>query len=409
MAKVVVLGGAGGIGSIAVRALAAVDDFAAIVAADARADAATAVATAIEDGRVTPATFDATDPASVAAVVAGADVVVNCVGPFYRFGPPVLQAVIGAGVPYVDVCDDLDATIAMLDLDGAARSAGVTAVLGMGNSPGLANLFVQLCATQLLDEALSADICHIHGGEPDEGAAVIKHRIHAMTNDVPLYVDGRHITVRMLEPSGQAFVQDTEFRDVGTFPVFPYPHPETITLPRHLPSLQRVTNLGVVFPYPYFELTMDMVRVGMCTETPLSVGGDVVVPREVAVAHILDQRPRLLAEAGVTGPGGCLKVVVSGRKDGEDHTYICSMSSTERGAGEGTGIPAALTAVLLQRGVIDPGPGVFPPEACVPVDDMLALAGQVVGAFGMGDGGIPLHIEHIGPDGARDELALSFG
>ena len=132
-------------------------------------------------------------------------------------------------------------------------------------------------------------------------------------------------------------------------------------------------------------------------------------PIEVAVAHIVNKRPHLLAEAGVTGPGGCLKVVVSGRKDGEDHTYICSMSSTERGAGEGTGIPVALGAILLQRGVVAPGPGVFPPEACVPVDDILALAGKIVPAFGMGEGGIPLHIDHIGPDGSSDELALAFG
>lgn len=203
----------------------------------------------------------------------------------------MLAATVAAGVSFVDVCDDLDATLAMLDLDGVARAAGVTAVLGMGNSPGLANIFVKLCADQFLDEVQSADICHIHGGEPAEGSAVVKHRIHAMTNDVPLFVDGHQVLVRMLEDSGQAFVVETEFRDVGTFPVYPYPHPETITLPRHLPSLKGVTNLGVVFPLSYFELTKDMVRVGMCSTEPLNVGDQVVTPIEIAVAHIVRERP----------------------------------------------------------------------------------------------------------------------
>lgn len=291
MARIVVLGGAGGIGSAAVRALTAVDDFAEIVAADVRFDAAEELAAELGDARVTAAAFDATDATSIAAAVRGADVVVNCVGPFYRFGPSVLAATVAAGVSFVDVCDDLDATLAMLDLDGVARAAGVTAVLGMGNSPGLANIFVKLCADQFLDEVQSADICHIHGGEPAEGSAVVKHRIHAMTNDVPLFVDGHQVLVRMLEDSGQAFVVETEFRDVGTFPVYPYPHPETITLPRHLPSLKGVTNLGVVFPLSYFELTKDMVRVGMCSTEPLNVGDQVVTPIEIAVAHIVRERP----------------------------------------------------------------------------------------------------------------------
>ena len=409
MARVVVLGGAGGIGSVAVKALTAVDDFDEIVVADARPEAAAGVVSELGDARLRAATFDAADAGSVGAVVDGADVVVNCVGPFYRFGPPVLEAVIAAGRPYVDVCDDLDATVRMLDLDGAAKAAGVTAVLGIGNSPGFANVFVKMCAEQLLDQVETADIMHIHGGEPEEGPAVVKHRIHAMTNDVPLFIDGRQIEVRQLEESGRAHVQEVDFRDVGRFPAYPYPHPETITLPRYIPGIRRVTNLGVVFPLSYFGLTQDMVRVGMCTEEPMAVGDQTVIPIEVAVAHIVKERPRLLAEAGVTGPAGCLRVAVSGTKDGERHTYVCSMSSTSRGAGEGTGIPAALAAILLHRGRIIGGPGVLPPEACVPVDEILTLAGEVVGAFGIGDGGgLPVHIEHIRPDGTTEDLSLSL-
>src|SRR5690606_38058477 len=143
-------------------------------------------------------------------------VVLNCVGPFYRFGPPTLAAAIDAGIGYVDICDDLSATRAMLALDADARAAGVTALIGMGNSPGLANIFVKLCAEQLLDEVTGADIMHIHGGEPDEGPAVIKHRVHAMVNDVPLFVDGEMVHVRQLGEDGAAFVRHEDFPGLGT-------------------------------------------------------------------------------------------------------------------------------------------------------------------------------------------------
>jgi saccharopine dehydrogenase (NAD+, L-lysine-forming) len=406
--KVVVLGGGGGIGSVAAAALAVTADAGEVVVADLRRDDAAAVARDIGDDRFRAAEVDVTDAGALASLVADAAVVVNCVGPFYRFGPPTLAAVIETGVTYVDVCDDLDATRAMLELDEAARAAGVTALVGMGNSPGLANLFVKLCDEWFLDEVHGADIMHIHGGEPDEGPAVLKHRIHAMTDDVPLFVDGDFLDVRMLEDSGAPFIHDEDFADVGTYPVFPYPHPETITLPTVFPSIRRATNLGVVYPLSYFEMTQALVRAGMASEEPVRVGEVDVAPIDVMVALLRRERPRLLADAGVTGPGGCLKVVVSGTKDGGAHTYVFSLSSATEGAGEGTGIPAAIGAILALRGQLDGGPGVHPPEAIVPVEPMLDLAGRLVAGLGVSGDGVPLRVEHRGPDGAVEEVPFSF-
>lgn len=410
MGAVVVLGGAGGVGRVAVEALGQVDELDEIVVADGRREAATQVVAELDDTRLRPATVDVGERDAVATLVDGADVVLNCVGPFYRFGAPTLAAVIEAGVDYVDICDDLDATRELLAQDGAARDAGVTALVGMGNSPGLANLFVKLCAEELLDEVRTADIMHIHGGEPEEGPAVLKHRIHAMVGDVPVFVDGEMLAVRQLEESGAAFVHEEDFPGLGPYPVYPYPHPETITLPTTFPTLERATNLGVVFPLSYFARTQELVRAGMAREEPVEVDGRPVAPIDMMVGLLRAERPRLLAEAGVHGPAGALRVVVGGRQGGEEHTYVCTLASTGEGAGEGTGIPAALGAVLARRGALTDGPGVFAPEAVVPVDDLLTLAGEVVAGLSIGDGsGIPLTVEHLGPDGTRESIPMSFG
>ncbi len=415
MGSVVVLGGAGGVGRVAVEALLHIDGTDEVVVTDLRADAAAEVVERLSDDRLRAASVDVTDTDAVVGLVEGADVVLSCVGPFYRFGPPALEAAVRAGVGYVDICDDLDATRALLDLDGAARAAGVQALVGMGSSPGIANVFVKLCAEQLLDTVTSADIMHIHGGEPSEGAAVLKHRVHAMVNDVPLFADGRFVDVRMLEASGEAFVRTEDFPGLGPHPVFPYPHPETITLPATFPSLRRATNLGVVFPLSYFRRTQDLVRAGLGGDEPLRVGGREVAPIDVLVAVLQRDRPRLLAEAGVTGRAGCLRVVVGGRKDGAEHTYVCTLSSSGAGAGEGTGIPAAVGAALHARGALSGGPGVHAPEAVVPVDEFLSLATDVMARIGVGgpagdDGpgappALPLTVEHIGPDGDLEPVA----
>ncbi|MFO0711327.1 MAG: saccharopine dehydrogenase NADP-binding domain-containing protein [Sandaracinus sp.] len=406
MSKVVVLGGSGGIGSVAVRALAALEAFDEIVVADLRLEAAEELARQV-GSRARAEALDVTSPASLEQAMRGASVVLNCVGPFYRFGPPILRAAIEAGVDYVDVCDDLAPTRLMLELDGEAKRRGVTALVGMGNSPGLANVFVKLCRDLLLDVVETVDIMHIHGGEPTEGPAVLAHRIHAMLNDVPLFLDGQFVHVRQLEESGRAHVREADFRHVGRFPVYPYPHPETITLPTFLPGLRRATNLGVIFPLSYFHLTQEMVRVGACGEEPLEVNGQRVVPIDFSIAHILSQRARLLREAGITGPRGCLRVECGGTKDGRAHRFVFQLSSAGAGAGEGTGIPAAVGAALVGMGAIT-DEGVLAPEACVSPLQVFELAMKAAKKLGMG-GNDSVQIESIDADGTVTVVPLSFG
>ncbi len=409
--RVVVLGGGGGVGQVAALALAQVPDPDQIVVADLSLRAAQATVEASGDDRLKAQQVDVSSADSLAEVLKDADVVLNCVGPFYKFGPPALAAAIAAGADFVDVCDDLDATRMLLELNADAATAGVQALIGMGNSPGLANIFVKMCDEWFLDEVHSAKIMHVHGGEPDEGPGVLKHRIHAMTSDVPVFTDGVQRTVRMLEPSGEALVHEEEFAQVGKIPVYPYPHPETITLPTVFPRLTAASNYGVVFPLEYFTMTQDLVRAGMADEDPVATAdGTEVVPIDVMVALLRKARPQLLADANVSGPSGCLKVVVSGVKDGAEHTYVASVFSDSAGAGAGTGIPAAIGVVLALRGELAGGPGVFPPEAIVPVSPVLDLAGEILNGMPVGEAdGLPMQLEHLGPDGVWETVPFSLG
>ncbi len=405
MSKITVLGGCGGIGSVAVRTLATSGYFDEIVIGENRYEAACDFAASL-GGTASAVRVDAEDPASLKRAMSGSDVVLNCIGPFYRFGPPVLMAAIEAGINYVDVCDDLDATERMLELDAEASSAGISALIGMGNSPGMANVLARWCVDEMLDTVDEVNIYHAHGGEPSEGGAVIKHRIHAMTSDIPLFVDGKFIQVRMLEPSGQEFVKETEFTNIGAYPVYPYPHPETITMPKYFKGVKQVTNMGVVFPLPYFQLTMDTVKLGLASEAPIIVQGSEVIPIEFEVAYIISRRPGFLADAGVTEPSGCLKVEVKGTKGGEPHQFVFSMYSAGAGAGEGTGIPAARGAILMKEGKVGMK-GVFPPEGGVKPTDMLELAAEVIKGAGMGDT-VPIYIEHIDKDGKVESVDLKI-
>ncbi len=406
MSRLVILGGCGAVGSTAARSLAKTAYYDEYVIADKDIEAARKLCAELGPEKTRAVELNADDPQSLRDAVAGASVILNCIGPFYKYGPPILSAAIDAGINYVDICDDMDATEAMLAMDDKAREAGISALVGMGSSPGMANLLVKFTAESLLDQVESVDIYHAHGGEPVEGPAVIKHRFHSMEIDIPVFLDGEYKTVRLFDESGKALEEETEFRDVGTYPVYAYPHPETITLPKYIKGVKRVTNLGLVIPVAYAELIKDMVRLGLTTDEPLEVQGQMVVPREFAVAFVLSRREGLLKEAGIDSPRGCLKIVIKGRKDGAAHTYVFQMSSSGMGMGEGTGIPAAIGAIAMGQGKITLK-GAFPPEAAVNPMDMIQLAGEVIKSSGKGDKA-PIYVEHIGPDGKVEDIDLKL-
>ena len=143
MSRVTILGGSGAVGSVAAETLASSGFFSEIVLADSRLELAKKLAGRLKANKVSAVKFDASNPQSIKKTVAGSKVVLNCVGPFYKYGPVILKAVIDSKINYVDICDDFDATEEMLGMDKAAKKAGVSALIGMGSSPGFANVLVR--------------------------------------------------------------------------------------------------------------------------------------------------------------------------------------------------------------------------------------------------------------------------
>jgi len=403
--RITVLGGCGAVGSIATAMLATSDVFSEIIIGDMNVKEAEKLASELGAEKISAVKVDASNSDSIKKAIKGSSLVLNCIGPFYKFGPPVLRATIDSGINYVDICDDFDATEKLLAMDKDAKKAGISALIGMGSSPGIANVLVRFCADTLLDDVEAVGIYHAHGGEEVEGPAVVKHRIHSMMIRIPMFLDGKFTTVSLFEDSGKALEEEVDFHEVGRYRVYAYPHPETITLPKYIKGVKQVTNLGLVLPPTYAELIKGIVRLGMTSEEPIEVEGKKISPLEFAVTYALSQRKRLMKEAGITEPMGCLKIVVKGGNKGERSTYVFSMASRGMGMGEGTGIPAALGSMLMGLGKITEK-GAFPPEAGVKPMDMFKIAQDKV-KIGDKAGFSPFVIvEHIDKKGNIERLSL---
>ncbi|MEA2015041.1 MAG: saccharopine dehydrogenase NADP-binding domain-containing protein [Thermodesulfobacteriota bacterium] len=374
MNRAVVLGGCGVVGSVAVKTLAKQDTFSEVVIADINLKRGEALAASIGP-KVIAVKFDADDCESIKAVIKGASIVLNCVGPFYKTVKQILSVVIEEKVNYIDVCDDVDVTLEILDWDKKAKDAGIIALIGMGNSPGATNLIGKF-GSEMLDETDSIDIFHAHGGEPSEGEGVIGHRFHCMTIDCPMYLDGELKYVKYFEPSGIALRQSFDFPVLGEVPLYPYPHPEQITMPRYI-KLNQVTNKGSVVPNEYYNLTRDLCGLGLASKELLDVKGVKVAPYDFAVAYIVKERERIIKETNFGSQKGCCSIVVKGKKDGKYKEYRFHLASKSQALGEGTGIPAAMGVILMQQGKIF-DKGVLPPEACVSPADFIALLPRVM-------------------------------
>lgn len=368
--RVLIVGGAGDMGQVACSTVAADPHVTGVVVADRDGDRAAEVAARIGAG-ATSLQLDITDAAALADALASADIVLNTVGPFYRFGRPVLEAAIAAGVHYVDINDDWEPTVDMLTLHDAAVAAGVVAVIGMGASPGVSNLLAAAAAAQLDEvEALhtgwpaGVGIPKVDpAGPPPRASAALEHWIHNLSAPIRIWRGGGYQEVEALEE------RTVHFPGIGDGTVWTCGHPEPITLPRTFPGIRESLNLMTSRPG-----LIDVAR-AVCADVR---DGSATV-EEAGVALLLAPGRRGPA-AGERAPFPDVWALAEGIRGGRRVVVGVTTDVLPDGQmGEMTSIPLSIAASLIASGEITQ-PGVHAPEAVVDpeafFDRLAAYAGD---------------------------------
>jgi saccharopine dehydrogenase (NAD+, L-lysine-forming) len=145
--KVAVLGAAGTIAPAIVRDLASSEEVESILLLDLRAEKAKEVAAAHGRGKAIAHGADARS--GLAAELAGIDALVNSAS--YRINLDAMRACLEAGCHYLDLGGLYRVTGEQLLLAPAFERAGLTAVLGIGSSPGKTNLMAARVARDIGD------------------------------------------------------------------------------------------------------------------------------------------------------------------------------------------------------------------------------------------------------------------
>nr|WP_218680958.1 saccharopine dehydrogenase NADP-binding domain-containing protein [Rhodococcus qingshengii] len=350
--KVAVVGGAGAMGRKLVETLATFEEVSEISVLDRDEERLRSLVTLVGP-KVRPITFDVKSD-DFSEHLRNVEVVASALGPYTVFGDTVLRESIKAGKNYVDINDDWEPTLDVLKLNEIAREAGVTALIGMGVSPGVSNLLALRAASELdsVDELYTGWVVAGTQTEPGgarPGAAML-HLVHESTGFVQVVENGESVLAPPLKrvPLRYPGRGAIEVRTVG--------HPEAVTLPRQFPELETCANVMVApsWWFEQFAAAMAAVDSGSLTVTEAA----------------------LLIEDGFSRPSDAPKALrtptvwalAHGQRGGTSMRVAAGLVRWPDGLMAGaTCIPAAMAVRMMLRGQISQ-PGVVTPEEVVPFD-----------------------------------------
>jgi saccharopine dehydrogenase-like NADP-dependent oxidoreductase len=364
--KIIVLGGAGKMGCIAVQDLAGDRRVGEVIIADRELAQARTVAEIINSPKVSIRQVDVTDHDALVGTLKGADACLNAT--VYYFNLQVMEACLEAGVPYTDMGGLFHTTRKQLELSDRFAEAGLGAVLGVGSAPGVPNVQARYAA----DRLDTIETIRIYDGikppPPDDVrfTYAVPTIIDELTQPPMVYREGEFVACEPL----------SEFEDywfsppIGLLPMHLSLHSEIATLPVTFGDKGLKECFFKINYWGMAKETVEKLRVladfGFAGREPVEVKGQPVVPRDLLVAMMSEYVPPItdfLAPPRSQPPDWAKEIVteVRGEKDGKPTTYRLG-TLTCKGALP-TGVAPARAALWLAEGRIPPG--VYPPEAVI--------------------------------------------
>jgi lysine 6-dehydrogenase len=381
--EAVVLGGGGLTGRCAVWDLAESGIFERIRVADIdRGLADEAARKAPGRSRVTAHTVDVRDRSALIDLLHGARVCVNAVQ--YTFNLDVMEGCLAAGVEYLDFGGLFHTTKKQLALNERFQSAGLLAVPGMGQVPGISNIL----AAAAVEDLTSVDSIMVRDGWKDftEGAPSVVFTwspstfLDEMVLPAMVWQDGAY-----REMPAMSGGEEYNFPEpVGPTHLYRTLHSEPATFPESFQS-KGLRHCEWREGGPGIDVLQLLATLGLGSNRPIEVQGQSVIPKDVLLA-LLKERKLLGYPPGVkVEDREIVDVEVRGQGPSGPvtrHAYAAFRSKPEWGVAAteiAVGVCGSIAAILIAQGKTV-GKGVIPPERSIPPGpfrEMLARRGVV--------------------------------
>jgi len=354
--KVLILGGAGSMARATIKDFLEFDsgEVSELVIADINYEKVKKRADELRNEKVSPAFCDVTDYENLVKLMKGNDVVID---ETEMAGVPTLKAALEAGVHIIDLGGWIEGTLEQLKLDAEFKKAGLTAILGLGSSPGITNIY----SRYIVDKLDTAESIHLSFAYAELTKTTLfipfAGAIEEFTNNVTVFQDGKHV-----ELPPQSGEEDARFPNpIGVRRLMHVPHPEVATFPIYFKE-KGIKNVSVKagFTQEFVEKINFLIDTGLLSRKPIKVKGITVAPEDVTMACISK-----LSQPTERIDYGCTRAVIRGEKSGEVLEYTVEMFThpypSLTGVQHRTGHSPAIGARMINRGEIKRR-GVFPPE-----------------------------------------------
>lgn len=310
--KIAVLG-AGMMGQAAVYDLATVEGVDQVGVFDVDKTRVTEVAEKYGNGKCHATVLDAGDEQAVETVLGEYDAAVSCVT--YRYNPGLTRAAIAASCHLVDLGGNNDVVRTQLEMDAAAREAGVIVIPDCGLAPGMVSvLAVDGCAK--FDKVHSLKIRV--GGLPQSPRPPLNYQMvfsaEGLLNEYwePCLIlkDGKEHTVNPMTG-----VEELEFDGIGQLEAF-YTSGGTSTLPGTFGGKIDFLDYKTIRYPGHCQLFKPILEIGLASRKAIDVEGQTVQPRAVLRSILQDN-------LSFDDPDMVLvRLTFEGTKDGQDKTLV---------------------------------------------------------------------------------------
>ncbi len=338
--RIFVLGGAGNMGSEVTRTLVKFPEVEQVAIGEYNLEAANRLAAELNDPKIRVEKVDVTHIEETAAKLKSFDVLMNTT--YFGFFDYAIQVAAKAKIDYADLISE--PTAEQFEM---VRQSGITAVSGLGCTPGLSNVLARHGANHFE----TTEEVHIHWVSlrtvaPSEG--LMDTIIWELASECPTrgyWLNGRFNIVPPFEGSKQV----TFAGPVGEQTVYYVPHTETVSLAQNIAGVKYVSVRGT-----WRKDLMDDFRVlnryGLLDSAEVMVNG---VRQKVSEIT----RKRIWQIHGQRVDSNLwaffLNVEVIGQRAGGWARYVANASHPldwkDRATAKMTGIPAAVGAMLLGR------------------------------------------------------------
>ena len=191
--------------------------------------------------RATFQKLDVMDFEKLVEALKGHKLVVNNIGPYFMFKDLIPRAAVQAGINYVDICDDHDATRIFLKMSKYIARENLTFLINSGASAGLTNIMAKMGANQL-DKVESIRVLWFEDSGETIGFGQLAHWAHIAMGKVPQFINGEWKNIRALSDR-----EIVEFPPpLGTVPLYYVGHPEPVTLPLYIETNEAICKGGIL-------------------------------------------------------------------------------------------------------------------------------------------------------------------